>query len=228
MIHSTVQDLEDHLDKLQAKLVNCATPTAGHTTAVTAEVQQIRNEQSSAVKCLEICNQVLHRINEMHFQPVTDAQSGGTTSATLMPQSPQYWTQAAAMTLLTLKACSDKLVETMSHLHAMKESAETRSTMQADMRVADPTLDVRSLQDELDSTRQCIAICKGASGRASEVRVHVLENISMGHDGQQLFISTLGDLFNVKGASAGDGAIQFIGSVSDASLQEFFRSQKER
>jgi len=47
----------------------------------------------------------------------------------------------------------------------------------------------------------------------------VLEDINVADYGKQIFVSTLGDLFNVKGASAGNRSVQLIGTASEASLQ---------
>jgi len=84
------------------------------------------------------------------------------------------------------------------------------------------------LQNELESTRQCLSVCDRASEWASSGRVHVVEDISVGNDGKQICVSTLGDLFNIKGARAGNGGFQFFGSVSERSLNEILRSQNQQ
>lgn len=226
MICSTTQDLEDHLGELEAKLQTFTIQNGNTAGTMNTEFLRIKTEKDSAENCLEICNLVLHRINEIRFQPVTETQASGRSHTT------QSWTEAEAMTLSALTACSSKLTETVSHLQALKDNADRKQgphpSVQSHSILDDPGLDLHSLEGELEGVRQCLAICNGAATRAQEHRVHVLENIRTGHGGQQIFVSTLGDLFHVKGVSAGDGAIQFIGSVSDSTLQEFFRLQNNR
>ncbi len=50
----------------------------------------------------------------------------------------------------------------------------------------------------------------------------------MADDGKQVFVSTPGDIFRVKVASAGNRSIQFIGSVSDNTLQKYLELQSRQ
>ena len=50
-------------------------------------------------------------------------------------------------------------------------------------------------------------------------------SVKTGDYGQQVFVSSLGDLFNLKGVAAGDDAIQFIGSVTEATVQHYFKTR---
>ncbi|CAM1504929.1 Fc.00g025200.m01.CDS01 [Cosmosporella sp. VM-42] len=228
MINSTTQDLEDHLDDINAKLQSLAAPSTSRSGTSTDE-RRFQDERDSTEQCLEICAQVLAHIDEMRLQPLSKEASPRGTSPGFASRD---LTRAHIMTLSTLKECSDKLSDTLSLLHIHREDTvdrlQTKETPLPRGLEPDPELEARRLATELNSTKQCLAICTDASQLASSDRVHVLEDINVSHDGQQLFVSTLRDLFRVKGASAGDRAIQFVGTVSESSLQEFFRMQNRR
>jgi hypothetical protein len=222
MVRSTSQDLEDHLRDIDAKLQGLAAPTETPSPATRLDVAQIENERSSVEVCLHFCNDVLCHIDEMRFQPIMPGRNPKEMTTSDFRQ--RDLTRAEVVTLSGLKACSDILSETVEQLHAQ------RASTLSEVRVVEEETDVsiQKLEGELNSTQQCLEICNGAAGRASDSRVHVVENMEMGHDGQQLFVSSLGHLFDVRGVSAGDRAIQFVGSVSDLTLQHFFTTTNPR
>ncbi|KAK8002280.1 Di-copper centre-containing protein [Apiospora arundinis] len=120
------------------------------------------------------------------------------------------------------------LNDTVSKLHEHQKMTQDLPSRDEFYRLSTtPADEVQRLRGELDSTRKRLAVCQEASDRASTDRIHMVEDITMGHDGQQLFVSTLGDLFNVKRAIAGGRAIQFVGSISDESLKYLLEAQKQ-
>lgn len=211
--------MEDHLEEINDKLERLVSQGRESSQAVSTNVERIQNEKNSTEICLEICAQVQARIDEMQFQPIA-------SNPPFHEMSCQDSTRATAMTISTLRQCRDIISDNVSQLRKYQEENTERLRLQK-MGLSQPLeAEIQRLQGELDSTKARLAICSDASHRA-EKGVHVLEDINTGHDGQQLFVSTLGDLFNVKGASTGDRGIQFVGSVSEASLQEFFKSQRK-
>ena len=68
--------------------------------------------------------------------------------------------------------------------------------------------------------KQLLHFCKDASSRATPDRVHVVEDITVGHDSHRLCLSTVGDLYRVNKAYAGDGSFQFFGSIAPEQLRE--------
>ena len=76
------------------------------------------------------------------------------------------------------------------------------------------------IQEEIDSIKQCLAICADASKRAEQDRINVFEDVSMADDGHQVIVSTLGDLIVARRVTAGARSMQLMGQMSDASLQQ--------
>ncbi|KAI1858262.1 hypothetical protein JX265_010930 [Neoarthrinium moseri] len=236
MIQSTTLDLEDHLENINEKLESLAlrgTAGSGGALTTTTDQQRIQNEKDSTEQCLMICEKVLAHIDAMRLLPVIEDENGGGGNAVSAVSLLQLQ-KAHVMTLSALNECSDKLNDTVSDLKAHRQAAQERLQQQRRARLALPGEPVdaaeaaQRLVSERQSVEQCLAICTSASQQAASPRVHVLEDVSMGHDGQQVFVSTLGDLFSLKNVSAGDGAIQFVGSVSDTTLQHYFQYQQQR
>ncbi|KZL87542.1 hypothetical protein CI238_01382 [Colletotrichum incanum] len=221
MIYSTAQDLEDHLEDVNAKLEHLILHQKETSQALSSNIERIQNEKDSTEVCLEICAQVQARIDEMQFRPISPSQSSNEISCRNM-------TRAMVMTLSTLSQCRDIITDNVSQLRRQQAEVDRERLGSQTMGLCEPLeTEIKRLKEEADSTKECLTICNEASENA-ERGVHVLEDMTTGHDGQQVFVSTLGDLFRVKGATTGDRGIQFVGSVGEGSLQEFFRGQWKR
>lgn len=81
------------------------------------------------------------------------------------------------------------------------------------------------VQEEKDSTKQCLTICAQASQNVDQVRTHVFEDISADRDSHQVIISTSGDLIVAKRIAAGVGATQWLGQISDAVIEQLSRDR---
>lgn len=230
MISDTKLDLENHLKSIDSKLQDLVSQdsTTGASKAQT-NLQKIEIEKESTERCLDYCKHLLEQINNMHFQPILDTKTSSTTAMSISPES---LTLADSLTLSTLKACSYSLSDTItrleSHRITSEENLQSSSLRQGLNQENDPSASRQALQDELESTKQCLGVCDRASEWASSGKVHVVEDISVGNNGKQICVSTLGDLFNIKSARAGHGSIQFFGSVSERSLSDLLKSQSQQ
>lgn len=230
LICDTKLDLEKHLKDIDSKLQDIVSRgTATETDEARAKLQRFENEKESTERCLAYLKHMLEEINGMHFQPVLAKTS---SPADAMSISTQNMTLADSLTISALKTCSYNLLDTIDRLESHREGNEAklrlRSTLQFQDREIDPNVNRERLQNELESTRQCLGVCERASEWASSGRVHVVEDIQVGDDGKQICASTLGDLFKIKGAKAGNGGFQFFGSVSERSLNDILRFQNQQ
>jgi hypothetical protein len=140
-------------------------------------------------------------------------------------------TLAKTITLSGLKACGLEIADTVSKLtlHEVKARGRLREESTATSQDRTEThLEVQRLQHELDSVNELLNVCKNASSRATPDRVHIIENIAVGDNSQQFCVSTVGDLFKIKGATAGHGSFQFFGSIPAEPLQQIANMHKER
>ncbi|CVK96117.1 uncharacterized protein FPRN_12155 [Fusarium proliferatum] len=230
LICDTKLDLEKHLKDIDSKLQDIV--SQGATTEAAegqANLRKFESEKESTERCLEYLKHLLEEINGMSFQPVS---TGSASNTAVISVSAGNMTLADSLTISTLKTCSYNLSDTIDRLESHRDNTEEnlrlRSSVPDSNHKLDPGANRETLQNELESTKQCLTVCDRASEWASSGRVHVVEDISVGNDGKQICVSTLGDLFNIKGARAGHGSIQFFGSVSESSLSDVLRSQNQR
>jgi hypothetical protein len=76
------------------------------------------------------------------------------------------------------------------------------------------------IAEEIDSIRMCLLVCNHAAKHILEVRTNVFEDVSAAEDADQIIVSTFGDLISAKRVTAGVGATQWLGQMSDAALQD--------
>lgn len=81
------------------------------------------------------------------------------------------------------------------------------------------------MQEEEDSTKQCLTICSQASQHVDQVRTHVFEDISAERDAHQVIISMSGDLIVARRITAAVGATQWLGQMSDAVIQQLSQNR---
>jgi TolA-binding protein len=81
------------------------------------------------------------------------------------------------------------------------------------------------MQAEIESAKECLAVCAQASEHADKVRTNAFEDVSAAQDAHQVIVSTLGDLISAKRVTAGVGATQWLGQMSDATLQQLARGR---
>jgi hypothetical protein len=82
----------------------------------------------------------------------------------------------------------------------------------------------KQVQEETGSIKQTFAACAEAS-QVNKPRTNVFEGVSAADYADQVFISTNKDLFLVKETTAGIGARQWGGQMSDASIQHLSQSR---
>ncbi|KAH7379010.1 hypothetical protein BKA64DRAFT_585480 [Cadophora sp. MPI-SDFR-AT-0126] len=80
------------------------------------------------------------------------------------------------------------------------------------------------IKEELDSIKQCLAICAQASTQADKECVNVFEDIFTADDGHQVLVSTIGDLISARRVTAGVRSRQWLGQISDKTLQQLLHS----
>lgn len=225
MIQSTTDDLKDHLGEIHRKLHSLTVQPLAVSATASLDLLRIQEEKETTEQCLQICANVSAHLESIRFLP-TD------TSTSDVQLSPRSLTRAQLITMSALKECGEKITGTVTqlqgHIGDVKHRLYVHDLQNEDNLNSDPEINAKRLEGERASAEQCLAICTQASTRASDGRVHVLEDISMAEDGQQVFVSTVGDLFRVKSASAGNRSVQFIGSVSEASLQHYLQLQYQR
>ena len=78
------------------------------------------------------------------------------------------------------------------------------------------------MQEGKDNIEQCVIICAQALKKADQVRNNDFEDISAAEDAQQV-VTTLEDSISARRVTAGNRATQWLGQMSDATLQQLSR-----
>ncbi|RVD82370.1 uncharacterized protein DFL_006796 [Arthrobotrys flagrans] len=217
MIEKTTSELEDQLEEINMKLERLADrrmqnlPDAGsHGQLVEKDKGTIEEDKKSIEQCLGICVQVLDHIDQLQVVPSlrisSDSSAVNTSSTTYL---------ARQVTTDALNGCKTELVNTASVLQKQLNDIQRRLTAVSN----NPESLGSTGAEEIESIKQCLAICSQASEQVKQNRVNVFEDIKTSDDGEQIVVATLGDLISAKRVTSGSRSIQWLGQMSDASLQ---------
>jgi hypothetical protein len=182
-----------------------------------------QKERESIQKCLEICAEVSAHIDKVQLSSFSDiftptSARHDQVATTSTAASPRLVTTGA------LQSCKDTLSTTSLELRRQLEEAQRRLEGLYRPTSTNPA-EQRKMQDEIDSIKESLAICANASEMAAQDRVSTYDGVSLGDDGYQLLVSTVGDLINARNVSAGKRSTQWLGQMSDLSLQQLSRDR---
>lgn len=204
MIQDTAYNLEVHLRRIDEKMARFT--TEGTNTSDTTI--DLKDERAVTKQCLRICEDA-----RSHIESLTRRES------TLLNEAPQITTEdnmgsgfeAQQLTRQTLGENGGRLAETIGRLQERLESL---------ILDGDPRNDNerRRLQDDIDISKQCLDVCKVASEVSHRKEYRIGEVIADG-DSDQVVVTTLADLFDVKKALSKGNSAQLIGSMSEETLQ---------
>lgn len=217
MIKDAKSDLEERLQNIDSQLRALVQSSQGE-----AEEQVTRKERESIQQCLDICTGVSAHIEEVQsstFRDIfTPASEHHDHVATASAASARLVTEGA------LRNCKDTLTTASSELRYYLEDARRRLGGLSQPGSTDPA-EQRKMQDEIDIIKESLALCTEASEKAAPSRISTYNRVSLGEDSHQLVVSTFGDLINARDVSAGARSTQWIGQISDGSLQQLSRDR---
>ncbi|KAM0625559.1 hypothetical protein ACHAPW_008691 [Verticillium nonalfalfae] len=217
MIKATTQDLESHLEDINRKL-HSLTSLGDQQPADNAEERQwFERERQSTQQCLDICAQGITQLVEARKRYKDGAHTA---------MEAEQLTLAELVTLLALRRCQDDLA---IHLRAKEEQAGRSQSLpvhhrQAALPTSSP--ETQAFLHESHSTEQCLAVLHRAAEQASSSGVHVVEDVDIGNDAQQMLITSRDQLFEARRIKLGSRAKQFIMSTTSEELQDFLKSQR--
>ncbi|CZR48105.1 uncharacterized protein FPRO_12715 [Fusarium proliferatum ET1] len=160
LICDTKLDLEKHLKDIDSKLQDIV--SQGATTEAAegqANLRKFESEKESTERCLEYLKHLLEEINGMSFQPVS---TGSASNTAVISVSAGNMTLADSLTISTLKTCSYNLSDTIDRLESHRDNTEEnlrrRPWVPDSNHKLDPGANRETLQNELESTKQCLTI----------------------------------------------------------------------
>lgn len=189
------------------------------------ERYNLRSEQESIQQCMSICTNVAAHIDSVRPRIIPTAPTcddrlmiATTDTASLSVQRD---------TEQVLGRCKDNLSGLLSQLHDRLQDVAQRQHTLLPQRTASEDYDTEQqrLQEEIESIKQSLKICEEASQEAQPDRTNVFEDISMADDGQQIMVSTFGDLICARKITAGSRSLQWFGQMSDETLQQMLQNR---
>ncbi|KAH7014492.1 uncharacterized protein B0I36DRAFT_299420 [Microdochium trichocladiopsis] len=224
LVQDTAYNLETQLQRIQDKMDALETVTSPDPT-VTVD---LTDEKAVTEQCLRICEEAQAVLQRLQAEQPGNRPAAGETHQSPLPASGstergaggddgggrfQEQFQAQVMTATALAESQLRLADTISRL-------QQRLGVVLDATSGgDPDRERARLQEDIAMSKQCLEVCNLASSLSSQ-KIHVVGEVVADEDCDQVVVTTLADLWNVKKVMAGRNSAQLVGSMDDASLQK--------
>ncbi|KAF4948985.1 hypothetical protein FGADI_9270 [Fusarium gaditjirri] len=206
-VQDTMYSLNVNLQRLDEKMELLVRESKTISTSNTGT--DLRDERAVTEQCLRICqdarsyiDSLADREESLKDQPLSESvtDSEGLFEAQLLLRR-------------TLYESRDNIAQTIGRLQERLDSMATSGTPKSD-------LGYLQLEGDLKASKQCLELCKTASEQVANQKVYTVGEMIADGDSDQVVITTLADLFNVKKASSTNRSAQWIGSLSDDTARQ--------
>ncbi|KAK3357796.1 hypothetical protein B0T25DRAFT_449802 [Lasiosphaeria hispida] len=200
MIKDTSYNLEVRLQRIETFIATEG--TTGLNTSI-----DLRDEKEVTKQCLRICQDAQSFIESLQKQQPSRRETGSTLADATRDQF-----EAELRTAQTLNKNRDNLVETVNFLQQRLVAVVSSDGPERSRLVA-------QLRDDIEISNQCLEVCKEASEQVRFRKIHTIGEVIADDDNDQVVITTLADLFDVRKVMAKNRTTQLVGSMSEESLQ---------
>lgn len=204
-IEETTYGLKLHMQRIDEKLEQFnAGSSKGSGTSI-----DLDDEKQVTEQCLRICENA-----RSYMESLTDREPS-LQDQTLINSTtdPMDRFEAQLLTRKALENNRDGLVETIGRLRERLESLNTDGSPETDR-------ERRRLEDDIGVWKQCLDLCKQVSSEVSQQKIYRIGEVVADGDSDQVVVTTLADLFDVKKALSKGRSAQLIGSMSDETLRQ--------
>ncbi|RYN59487.1 hypothetical protein AA0119_g13310 [Alternaria tenuissima] len=200
MIRDTVYELNVHLQRVDEKLQRYPNSNTS-TTKV-----NLGDEKEVTQTCLRICEDAKEFLESLNRKS-TVLQDGQNATGNGEQQS----FEAQVLTRQALDKNRDSFANIIDHLQDRLQSLILKDGPKSDE-------ERRRLLEDINTSKQCLEVCKIAS-EASPQKVYKVGEVIADGDSDQVVANTLADLFDVKKAISRNNAAQLVGSMSGEDLR---------
>jgi Fungal N-terminal domain of STAND proteins len=198
MVRDTAYDLESRLRRIDEKMTQMNIEDA-NIPEVTVDLE---DEKEVTRQCLRVCEDA-----KSHIESLLERESS------LLPETVTAETKLFDAQLRARQALSDNrdgVIATISHLQRRLDIL---------VRNDGPAKDEErsQLQADIDVSKQCLDVCQMANELSRQTIFRIGEVIAEG-DSDQVVVTTLADLFDIKKALSRDHSAQLVGSTTPESL----------
>ncbi|EEH11709.1 conserved hypothetical protein [Histoplasma capsulatum G186AR] len=223
MIANTTSDLEDHLQDIENKLDSFIPKGAKMEHEDSVQWSRIQEERNSTQQCLQICTDALEHIDKLKPKILTENPTafipplGIDTIGNFNSGSSKYVINCI------LQEYKQKLLTASSDLEKHAERLKARLEAMSQTVKVEETAEWEQIQEERNSLRQCLAICAEAAEQAKKAHSNEFEDVLSADDAHQVIVSTVGELISAKRITTGSRSAQWLGQMSDETLQQLSR-----
>ncbi|RFU26134.1 hypothetical protein B7463_g10201, partial [Scytalidium lignicola] len=205
MIQDTAYNLEVHLQRIDEKMTRFAIEDS-HASEISID---LKDEKTVTEQCLRICEDA-----KSFIESLADRESSVLQDAPPDAAEDDIIGKYFEAQLLTRKALDenrDSFMEIINHLQGRLSSLVLNGNPKNDK-------ERLRLQEDINISKQCLEVCKVA-GEVSRQKIHRVGEAIADGDSDQVVVTTLADLFDVKKALSKGNSAQLVGSMMDETLR---------
>ncbi|KAH6885016.1 hypothetical protein B0T10DRAFT_409470 [Thelonectria olida] len=207
MIQDTAYNLNIHLQRIDEKIA-LFTTTSRESVGASDTSINLKDEREVTEQCLRICEDARSYIESLTELPRSKERQPLPIFAN--DSTDQFEAQVLARE--TLDQNRDSFSQTIGRLRERLESLTSGETPVNDR-------EILRLQEHLETSKQCLEVCKMASDQVAHRKVYTIGEATVDGDSDQVLITSLSDLFNVRKASSTNRSAQWLGFVTDETAQ---------
>ena len=203
MVKNTTYELNLRLQRIDDRMETLA-PASGP--AISHVKIDLNSERQVTEQCLRICENAKY-----YFE----TQAG--RDSTLREPSPNSFNsglhrqfEAQLLTRQALNENQASLVKTITRLRERLESV----VFDGD------SGDRRLLQEDIQTSKQCLEVCKLASSEVANQKIHIIGEVVADGDSDHVVVTTLADMFSVGKSISKNKSALLVGSMSDEALMQ--------
>ncbi|OOF95207.1 hypothetical protein ASPCADRAFT_406026 [Aspergillus carbonarius ITEM 5010] len=224
MIDEATSDLQEHLLEIEERLQSLnqqGGPVQGYNSL---DLRDIREEKESTEQCLTICTHVAQVIAHFQKQLPQPPSKGENVAIPFASGNDDIPGQSQNLTSAMLTDFGARVSSNSEALQArlMELTNRLRRMSEQGLMFKDPT-NLNLIKEERDSIIQCLNVCSEASDLAHRARTNIFEDVTSSDESHQLVVSTIGDLISAKHIITGSKSAQWLGQMSDNTLQQLSR-----
>ncbi|KAL3449169.1 hypothetical protein BJX65DRAFT_272967 [Aspergillus insuetus] len=205
MIKDTSYGLEEHLRRIDDKLAQL---TIENTDTSDGRID-LKDERAVTKQCLRICEDA-----QSYIKSLTRRES------VIRQDSPQDISDEAAVQqrFEAQRLTRQALDESQKSFSEIIGGLQRRLELLLINQDPEDTNERLRLREDIDISRQCLEVCQVASDVSSQKIYRVGEVVADG-ESDQVVVTTLADLFDVKKALSTGNSAQLVGSMTSGDLQ---------
>ncbi len=207
MIKDTAYNLEVRLQRIEASF---GTDSTSADTSI-----DLQDEREVTRQCLRICQDAQFYLKSLHDrQAFLRREAISNPAGTVQSQF-----DAELMTMQTINEGRAKFIQTIGNLQERLASVTSNEG-------SDRERQISRLSEDISISKQCLEVCQMASDQVHHHRkIHTVGEVIADDDTDQVVVTTLADLFDVRKVLAKSRSAQLVGSMTEETLQQVSRDR---